>query len=125
MNTIRWTSVVLLGFCAVGMAGCRNGKGERDSQWFLAHGADLQEKLASCKAKPEAARTDRECAAATDAFLRWYEASGLAARQAQSDADQVDARLTPPASSQPLQHQDSRADVPSSTVASPGSGRTD
>ena len=47
---------------------------------------------------------------------------GLAARQAQTEADQVDARLTPPASSEPLQHQDSRADLPPSTITSPGSG---
>ena len=82
--------------CATGLAGCHAAP--HDAGWFLAHGDRLHAELLSCRADPQAAANDRECAAATEAFVRWYTASGLAARDAKQDLDALDARLTPPAS---------------------------
>jgi hypothetical protein len=78
MKNIRLAAVLLSGACAIGVAGCDKGE-TKDAQWYLRHGAELQKKLETCKLKPQAAKGDEECAAATQAFLKWYAASGQAA----------------------------------------------
>jgi hypothetical protein len=90
MKNIRLAAVLLSGVCAIGVAGCEKGE-TKDAQWYLKHSAELQQKLESCKADADAAKGDEECAAAMQAFLKWYAASGQAAAAA-------DARLTAPAS---------------------------
>jgi hypothetical protein len=87
--------MLLAGLFAIAVGACKTEV--KDAQWYLDHSDQLSQKLESCKVDPEASKTDAECAAATEAFLRWYAASGQGAQQPTTDASGVDARLAPPA----------------------------
>ena len=99
MNNVKHSVLVLASLCLIGLSAC---KGEdagavHDADWYLANSKELPTKLAACKADPVAAKADAECAAATNAFLRWYAASGQQAAQASKDAASLDSRLSAPA----------------------------
>jgi hypothetical protein len=49
-----------------------------DARWYMAHGDAMQAKVRECQADPQRAGSDRECAAATEAFVTWARASGQA-----------------------------------------------
>jgi hypothetical protein len=49
-----------------------------DAKWYMAHGDAMQAKVRECQADPQRAASDRECAAATEAFVTWARASGQA-----------------------------------------------
>lgn len=77
----------------VGLTACKTEV--HDAQWYLDHSDQLSKKLDECKTNPNAAN-DAECAAASEAFMRWYAASGQATQQ-DAATQGVDARLEPPA----------------------------
>ena len=95
MKNKNLSMMLLAGLCAIAVGACKTEV--KDAQWYLDHSDQLSQKLESCKVDPEASKADAECAAATEAFLRWYAASGQGAQQATTDASGVDARLRPPA----------------------------
>lgn len=100
MKNKSLSMALLAGLCAVALGACKTEV--KDAQWYLNHSDQLSQKLESCKVDPEASKNDTECAAAMEAFLQWYAASGQGAQQASTDASGVDARLTPPATDSAL-----------------------
>lgn len=77
---------------SMGLTACKTEV--HDVQWYLDHSDELSKKLDACKTNPDAAN-DAECKAATEAFMRWYAASGQASQQ-DASTQGVDARLEPP-----------------------------
>ena len=53
-------------------AGCQQ---PRSPQWFMAHGDEMQAKVKQCKAEPQRANGDKECANAIEAFVTWARAT--------------------------------------------------
>lgn len=55
------------------VAACERGHSAR---WYMAHGDAMQAKVKECKANPELAAKDKDCANAIEAFVTWARATG-------------------------------------------------
>ncbi|MET0230850.1 MAG: EexN family lipoprotein [Rhodanobacteraceae bacterium] len=71
-DALHLASIVL---ASLALAACNQA---HDAKWYMAHGEAMQSKVRECQADPQRASTDRECAAATEAFVTWARASGQA-----------------------------------------------
>jgi hypothetical protein len=68
----RSAGMLALALSALTVAGCQP---PRSAQWFMAHGDEMQAKVKQCKADPQRASGDKECANAIEAFITWARAT--------------------------------------------------
>jgi hypothetical protein len=72
VSTMRAASLLA---STIAIAACARS---HDAKWYMAHGDAMQAKVRECQAEPQRAAGDRDCAAATEAFVTWARASGQA-----------------------------------------------
>jgi len=71
-RALRAAGLFGLALSALAVAGCQP---PRSAQWFMAHGDEMQAKVKQCKADPQRANGDKECANAIEAFVTWARAT--------------------------------------------------
>lgn len=71
-RTLRAAGVLAVASAALAATGCQQ---PRSPQWFMAHGDEMQAKVKQCKAEPQRANGDKECANAIEAFVTWARAT--------------------------------------------------